>query len=109
MARGPLDVNPDASNPTVAGDARQGGNRPLDTGLELRCRRHVDLQSASSLASCGIVPQPPHRTGRARFPWHPALQSSSWLPCGTSSVYVFVAVAADDEGLAAGGGHPEGP
>src|SRR6266542_704951 len=38
MARAPLDVNPDASNPTVTGDARQGGNRPMDTGPELRCR-----------------------------------------------------------------------
>lgn len=59
MARAPLDVNPDASNPTVTGDARQGGNRPMDTGLELRCRHRVDLQSASSLASCDLVSQAP--------------------------------------------------
>lgn len=59
MARAPSDVNPDASNPTVTGDARQGGNRPMDTGPELHRRHRVDLQSASSLASCDLVSQAP--------------------------------------------------
>ena len=57
MARAPVDVNPDASNPTVTGDARQSGNRPMDTGPELHCRHRVDLQSASSLVSCDLVSQ----------------------------------------------------
>ena len=64
---------------------------------------------ARSLLWAGPFPTAPRRTGRARFPWHPALQCSSWLPCGTSGVDVLVAVAAEDQGLAAAGGHPHDP
>jgi hypothetical protein len=68
MARAPLDVNPDASNPTVTGDARQGGNRPLDTGPELHRRHTSTLQSASPLASCDLVVASPRRSRRDSRP-----------------------------------------
>src|SRR5262249_52236151 len=57
----------------------------------------------------GPFPTTPLRTGRARFPWHPALQCSSCSPCGTSGMDVLVADAADDKGLAAASGHSRDP
>src|SRR5207244_2095129 len=53
------------------------------------------------------VGPPPNRTCPVK--WHPALQCSPWLPCGTSGVDVLVAAAADDEGLAVAGSHPYDP
>jgi hypothetical protein len=38
--RAPLGVFPDASNPAVTSDARQGGDRSTNTDPELRCRQH---------------------------------------------------------------------
>ena len=44
-----------ASDPAVTSDARRGGDRPLSTGPELRCRHQSTLPSSSSLAVCVLM------------------------------------------------------
>ena len=44
-----------ASDPAVTSDARRGGDRPLSTGPELRCRHQSTLPSSSSLAVCDLM------------------------------------------------------
>src|SRR5450759_3420944 len=44
-----------ASDPAVTSDARRGGDRPLSTSPELRCRHQSTLPSSSSLAMCDLM------------------------------------------------------
>ena len=67
MARAPLDVNPDASNPTVTGDARQGREQAFGhwPGTTLSTSRRPPIGEFTRIVRHRVAT--PLRTRRARF------------------------------------------
>ena len=59
MEREPLGLTTWASHEAVTRNARQAGDRPLNTGLDPHLRHQSNLQTASSLIPCALVSHGP--------------------------------------------------